>query len=256
MNDSAAVHVEDHGRIRVLTMDHAPSLNGLSPLMRRLLMACFAEAFADGAVGAIVVTGANAAFSAGSDIAAIPGQAVVERVERLERFQDFVARWSEQPKPVIAAVEGPVAGGGVSMVLASDVAIASSEARFVGGWLQLGLAPDAGAVWSLVRTLGPKRAFDWLHGGSELGAARAEELGVVTAICEPGQALTAAIARAEIVLRAPVSARAASKRLFAEAMANPDLRSYLAVESAELAALFSSVEHLEAVEAYLRRRSR
>lgn len=244
----------DENDVRVLTLSHPPSLNGLGPVMRELLMQQFARAAADSDVAAIVITGDGGNFSAGSDIGAILDQLIELRTERLKEFQLFLAGWRELEKPVLVAVEGAAAGGGVSMVLAADWAVGSTESRFTGGWVALGLAPDAGALWWLVRSLGRKRAFEWVHARSPMTATDAAASGVLTATCPPGEALRVALERAQQLMALPATARAETKKLIAAALQAPTLDDYLPIERSSLASLFASEEHTEAVRAFLARR--
>ncbi|MBX3093760.1 MAG: enoyl-CoA hydratase/isomerase family protein [Cryobacterium sp.] len=248
------VIVSDEGRVRVLTLSHPASLNGLGPVMRELLMQQFDRAAADSDVAAIVITGDGGNFSAGSDIGAILDQSLEARTERLAEFQLFLAGWRQLEKPVLIAVEGAAAGGGVSMVLAADWAIGSTDSRFTGGWVALGLAPDAGALWWLVRVLGRKRAFEWVHSRSSMTATDAASSGMLTATCPPGEALRAALERAQQLVSLPAAARAETKRLMAAALQAPSLDDYLPLELSSLASLFASEEHREAVRAFLARR--
>lgn len=252
----AVVTTTDHDGIRVITLTDPGSLNGLSPAMRDLFMAAFDEAVHDVAVSAIIVTGAGANFSAGGDVAKMPFQDLDERIRRLEAFQSFVLGWSEQPKPILVAIEGAVAGGGVSLVTASDWAVAATDSRFVAGWLDIGLAPDVGGMWWFVRTLGPKRAYDWLHSSRRMSAQEALESGLVSAVCEPGRALATAIEAATRILRIPAPARAGVKRMLRAALTTPDPRDYRALELSVMTELMHTPEHRQAVLDFLDRRSR
>jgi 2-(1,2-epoxy-1,2-dihydrophenyl)acetyl-CoA isomerase len=249
------VHVEDEGGIAVLTLDDPGSRNGLSPAMRERLMAAFSACLEPAGAAAIVITGANGSFSAGSDIAAMLGQPVEDRVARLVEFQAFLASWSGLDIPVLVAVEGAAAGGGVSMALAADWAVASTDAFFVSGWLGIGLVPDAGAAWWLVRAMGPKAAFDWIHSGRRLDAEAARAAGIVSASCPPGSARAAAVARARELLALPPQARAQAKAVLRAAAGPVSLAEFLGAETAAQRALFGGAEHRELVSRFRQRRN-
>jgi enoyl-CoA hydratase/carnithine racemase len=183
----------------------------------------------------------------------MPRQPLQERVDALERFQTQLLSWTTTPKPVLAAVEGAAAGGGVAIIAASDWAVAATDARIVAGWPAIGLAPDLGAAWSLVRTVGSKRAYDWLLAGGRLSAVDALAHGLLSAVVEPGSTLEAAIAAAERILRIPPPARAATKELLRSAHAVTDPEAFRLLERDVLTDLFQTPEHRAAVDTFLRR---
>jgi enoyl-CoA hydratase/carnithine racemase len=246
------VHVEDRGAVRILTLDDG-KLNGLSPLMRELIAEAFDDAVAAASAEAIVITGAGGNFCAGGDIAAMVDQPLDDRIARLEHFEHVLLGWSDCPKPILVAVEGAAAGGGVAMVAAADWAVAASDARFVGGWPAIGLAPDLGAAWWLVRTVGIKRAYDWLISGTRISADEALTGGLISAIAEPGAALDAAVGAAEKMLRILAPARAASKRLLRAALETPDPAVFRVLERDALVELMQTPEHREAARRFLER---
>jgi len=253
MSAQTLVRVEDDGAVRILTLDSPSTMNGLSAQLRDQFMAAFDDAVIAGSVEAIVVTGAGGNFSAGGDISAMRKQTTAERVELLERIQAFMLRWPTIPKPILVAVEGVAAGGGVAMTLSADWAVAATDARFVAGWLAIALAPDMGAAWWAPRALGTKRAFDWLH-GARIGATDALASGLISALCEPGEARAAAVARAKQLLTLPAAGRAATKRLIAASLATADRAAFARIELDEMARLIDSDDHRVAVEAFLARK--
>jgi 2-(1,2-epoxy-1,2-dihydrophenyl)acetyl-CoA isomerase len=250
------VHVENEGEIAVLTLDDPSSRNGLSPTMRERLMAAFSACLepAGTSASAVVITGANGSFSAGSDIAAMLGQPAEDRVARLVEFQAFLAGWSGLDIPVLVAIEGAAAGGGVSMALAADWAVASTDAFFVSGWLGVGLVPDAGAAWWLIRAMGPKLAFDWIHSSRRLDAEAACAAGIVSTSCPPGSARAAAVARARELLAWPPRARAQTKAVLRAAANSASLAEFLKTEAAAQQVLFGGAEHHELVSRFRQRR--
>lgn len=253
MSEPSLVRIEDDGSVRILTLDSPSTMNGLSAQMREQFMAAFQDAVAAYAVAAIVITGAGGNFSAGGDISAMAAQTTAERVELLGRIQRFMLTWPTIPKPILVAVEGAAAGGGVALTLAADWAVAASDARFVAGWLAIALAPDMGAAWWAPRVLGPKRAFDWLH-GARIHAAEALATGLVSAVCEPGAARAMAVARAQQMVALPAAGRAAAKRMIAASLATADRAAFAEIELDEMTRLIDSDDHRLAVEAFLMRK--
>lgn len=221
--------------------------------MRELLMDAFAVAMRDPDVGVVVITGAGGNFSAGSDLTRVAEQDTPARVERMALFQRFVLGWRDAPKPVIVAVEGSAAGGGLSMALVADWAVAAEDAFFLPGWLRIGLVPDVACVWLLSRVLGEKRAWDWIVRGGRMDGAAAAEAGVVTDVCEPGDALTRALRIADSAVELPTHALTATKRLFRLALASHPSDFLLGELYAE-AYLFGTADHREGVASFLEKR--
>lgn len=244
------VRVERKGPVAILTLDHPASRNGLSPAMRDALSAGWARLCAESDVKAVVLTGAGATFSAGSDIGAMLDQEIEERVARLGAFHALLGSMVTGPLPLVVAVEGAVAGGSLSLLLVADWVVAATDAIFVPGWLRLAVAPDAGFLWHLRRLVGPRRTLEWVVSNRRIGAEEAERWGLITEMCPPGTALEVAVERATAMAAQPPAALAATRRLLAAAP-DMDFAEFLLAEQREMAALFSGAEHRDAVAAFL-----
>ena len=130
------------------------------------------EEAADPAVRAVIITGAGRGFCAGQDLREfqeLPG-GVREALE--QTYHPNIRAMRALEKPVVAAVNGPCAGAGLSLACACDVRIASSEASFVPGFIGIGLVPDAGGTWFIHRLLGFARAFEWMVSNRRLEPTR------------------------------------------------------------------------------------
>ena len=124
----------------------------------------------DPAVRAVVLTGAGRGFCAGQDLRefeSLPG-GVRDALE--QTYHPNIRAIRALEKPVIAAINGPVAGAGLSLACACDVRIGSSNATFVPGFIGIGLVPDAGSTWFIHRLLGFSRAFEWMVSNRRLSA--------------------------------------------------------------------------------------
>jgi 2-(1,2-epoxy-1,2-dihydrophenyl)acetyl-CoA isomerase len=131
-----------------------------------------------------VVTGAGRGFCVGQDLSEFreaPGD-IGTRLR--EGYHPNVLAIRALEKPVIAAVNGPAAGAGLSFACACDVRIASDSASFVPAFINLGLVPDSGGSYFVTRILGPARAFEWLATGRKLTAAEAYAWGLVSEVVE------------------------------------------------------------------------
>ena len=149
------------GAVLTITLNRPDVYNAINRAMHEGLAAALSEA-ADPDVRAVVLTGAGRGFCSGQDLRefeSLPG-GVREALEQTYHPNVRAIRGLE--KPVVAAVNGPVAGAGLSLACACDVRIASAEANFVPGFIGIGLVPDAGSTWFLHRLLGFSRAFEWM----------------------------------------------------------------------------------------------
>ena len=152
----------------------------------------------DLSIRAVILTGAGSGFCSGQDLQELSKGAPDVADSVREGVNRAILAIRALEKPVLAAVNGPAAGGGLSLALACDIRIASEEAVFVPAFLGVGLAPDAGATWLPQRILGAARAFEWLTTGRRLTAAEALQWGLVSEV----------VPAAELAPRAPRSGRA------------------------------------------------
>ena len=140
----------------------------------------------DASVRCVVVTGAGKGFCAGQDLKEF-GEVSASIDESLEQtYHPNVRLIRSLAKPVIAAVNGPAAGAGLSFACACDVRVASEAATFVPGFIGIGLVPDAGGTWFVHRLLGFSRAFEWMSSNRRLTAAEALEWGLVSEVIPAG----------------------------------------------------------------------
>ena len=183
------------------------------------MIAAFDLTDADDAVRVVIVTGAGRGFCAGADLAG--GGDTFDRTTRQEaareegRVGDVVRdgggrltlRIFESLKPVIAACNGPAVGVGVTMQLAMDIRLASTEARYGFVFARRGLNPEAASSWFLPHLVGPQTALEWCFTGRVFPASEAKEKGLVRSLHAPDELLPAARALAREIAdnTAPVS---------------------------------------------------
>lgn len=174
---------ERSGAVLTLRLNRPEKLNALNPELGRALVQSLLRAGDDKSVRAVVVTGAGRGFCAGGDIDYIRDARARRSVHD---FQALLAVGKEiclaialMPKLVIAAVNGPAAGGGMSLALACDLRIASDQAMFKQAFAQLGLYPDLGATFFLPRLVGLSRASEFFYTSETLSASEACRIGIV-----------------------------------------------------------------------------
>ncbi len=155
-------------------------------------------------------------------------------------------------KPVIAAVEGIAFGAGLSLACAADYIVASSEARFCGSFMRIGLIPDTGIMWTLAEKVGPARSRELLALAREVDAAEAARIGLVDQVVEPGRALEAAVEQGEKLARNPPLAMGFIKE--ALTYGRLTMESSLNTELIYQPMLRRSHDHLEAAQAFMEKR--
>lgn len=177
----------------VLTLDRPAVLNSINQQMIDELRAAISEVARDDGAHVLILTGAGRAFCAGADLGADvdrdPGMSIGEGVYRSmdRRFNPLMRELTALPKPVIAAVNGVAAGGGVALALAADIVVAARSAEFIQVFgPQLGLVPDLGCTYFLVRLLGRARARSLALLGERLTAQKAEEWGLIWKCVDDG----------------------------------------------------------------------
>ena len=193
------------GRVATLTLNRPDKLNAFTRRMRDELIDAFARADADDEVRVVIVTGAGRAFCAGADLSG--GTGTFDYAKRADKddagtedHRDGGGRVSlaiySSKKPVIAAINGPAVGVGVTMTLPMDIRIASSAARFGFVFARRGIVPEACSSWFLPKVVGLSRAAEWLYTGRVFNAAEALSGGLVSRIVPPEELMPAAMALA------------------------------------------------------------
>ena len=168
----AEVETSRDGAVLTITLNRPDVLNAFTAEMHRQLVGAFKEARAED-VRAVVITGAGRGFCVGQDLNEF-GEAARDIAGRLRmNYHPTIRAVRELEKPVIAAVNGPAAGAGLSFACACDLRVAAKSATFVPAFINIGLVPDMGGTFFVTRLLGPARAFEWMTSGSRLSAAEA-----------------------------------------------------------------------------------
>jgi enoyl-CoA hydratase/carnithine racemase len=185
-------------RVATLTLNRPERLNAVNGTSIRELVAAFDQADGDDGVRAVIVTGAGRAFCAGADLGA-GGQTFAGGPGRSERPEDHrdggglvTLRIFEMTKPVIAAINGPAVGFGVTLTLAMDVRLASSAAKLGFVFARRGVVPEACSTWFLSRRVGIAQAAEWTYTGRVFSAEEARAGGLVSRVLAPEALLPAA----------------------------------------------------------------
>src|SRR5215470_4524822 len=185
--------------ICTLVLNRPHKLNAVTGTMIDELIEAFDQADADDAVRVVIVTGAGRAFCAGADLSAGGGtfdRAARARGEAAGEHRDgggrVALRIFDMKKPVIAAINGPAVGFGITMTLPMDIRIASSSARIGFVFSRRGVVPEACSTWFLPRLVGIARAAEWVYTGRVFSAEEARAGGLVSRVVAPDRLLPAA----------------------------------------------------------------
>jgi len=174
------------GSVVTLRLNRPERLNALNPQLVQELVHALLRTSDDRTVRAVVITGAGRGFCAGGDIHYIHEARMRKSTREFEVLlnlgKELILAIATLPKLVIAAVNGPAAGGGMSLALACDLRIASDQAMFKQAFAQLGLYPDLGATFFLPRFVGLSRASEYFYTSERLSAEEARRIGMVYAI--------------------------------------------------------------------------
>jgi 2-(1,2-epoxy-1,2-dihydrophenyl)acetyl-CoA isomerase len=248
----AEVALRRDGPVLWITLNRPDRLNALDAPMHAGLAVALEEA-RDPAVRAVVLTGAGRGFCSGQDLRefqSLPG-GVREALE--QTYHPNVRALRALEKPVVAAVNGPVAGAGISLACACDVRVGSSAATFVPGFIGIGLVPDAGSTWFLHRLLGFARAFEWMVSNRRLSAEEALTWGLLSEVVPEGDFAGRVEELASWYAALPTKGVAMTKRLFEHAYTS-SLDEQLALEAELQQAATETADFTEGVQAFLEKR--
>src|SRR5947208_930856 len=158
----AVVDVTRDGGVLTITLNRPDVLNALNREVHEGVHGALEQARLDDAVRAVVITGAGRGFCVGQDLQEFSAGAGDVARNLRDNYHRNVLAIRALEKPVIAAVNGPAAGAGMSLALACDIRIAADSATFVPAFIKIGLVPDSGSTWLVRRLLGAARSFEWL----------------------------------------------------------------------------------------------
>jgi 2-(1,2-epoxy-1,2-dihydrophenyl)acetyl-CoA isomerase len=248
----ADVEITREGAVLTITLNRPDVLNALNKAMHDGIYAGLERA-KDPSVRAVVITGAGRGFCVGQDLQEFSSGAGSVADNLRANYHRTVLAIRALEKPVIAAVNGPAAGAGMSLAFACDVRIASDAASFVPAFVNIGLVPDSGGSWLVRRVLGTARAFEWLATGRRLPADEARQWGVVSEVVPADELAQRTKEVAEMFAALPTRAVWETKRLLDTAETST-FEEQLELEATTQAELTQSVDFREGVAAFLEKR--
>jgi enoyl-CoA hydratase/carnithine racemase len=248
--------------VLTLTLNRPEKLNAFTTVMIKEMLDAFDRADVDDEVRAIIVTGSGRGFCAGADLSSGPGAFDASNLkgkQGLEAQRDGGGRLSlrifECKKPVIAAINGPAVGVGVTMTLPMDIRLASDSARLGFVFSRRGVVPEACSSWFLPRVVGISRALEWVYSGRVFSAEEAFEGGLVRSLHPPGELLPAAhsLAREIADNTSSVSVALARQMLWRMLGADHPMESHK-IDSRGMRAMGASPDAYEGVASFLEKR--
>ena len=243
--------------IAKISLNQPDKLNALNTKMITELYEALHESGNDPEVRCIVLTGVGRGFCAGADAGDLGSKSVSEGAEdfgiRMERYNRVIRILRDMEKPIIASVNGVAVGGGMNLVLACDIRIASDSARFGEVFVKVGLSPDCGGGYLLWRLVGLGKATELMFTGDIIDAEEALKIGLVNRVV-PGDELEKATADfAERMAKGPTRAIGLAKKILNRGM-ETDLATLLDFEAFAQYQTASSEDCHEGVRAFTERR--
>ena len=257
-----AIILEDIGSdITVVQLNRPSRLNALTREMVDELNAAFDEIARRAEVRVVILTGSGRGFCSGQDVAAADERnrtapsGLVERLYWQERFAGMVKRIRAMPQVVIAAVNGPCAGAGLALALASDIRIADRSAQFLNAAVRLGLsAGETGMSYMLPRLIGAARAFEILITGRSVSAEEAERIGLVAGLSDSETLMDDALAMAGDITRNSPFSTSHTKRIIWENLDAPSFQAALELENRTQILASMTDDYKEATAAFTEKR--
>lgn len=253
MSSDEAVLYHADGAVAVITLNRPSKRNAISPDMRAKLSAYLDKAMADSDIAAIVLAAAGESFGAGQDLAfaddiEIGAEALIE-----QHIKPLIMKINAAPKPVISAVNGACVGVSASIALSCDLCVMEESAFFYMAFANLGLVPDGGISWHLVRHLGIKRAYQVVVESARIDSATALSCGLVNKVVGSGDLFSETIQWAQTLSRsAPLSLRH-TKSAMQQAVVS-DLEKIISIEARLQGICADSADSREAIQAFREKR--
>ncbi|EMD1655883.1 2,3-dehydroadipyl-CoA hydratase PaaF [Pluralibacter gergoviae] len=240
-----------HGRVLLLTLNRPQARNALNGALLTQIADALDSARDDAATGAVVITGSARFFAAGADLQEMANKDLPATLN--DTRPQIWARIDAFSKPLIAAVNGYALGAGCELALLCDVVVAGDSASFGLPEITLGIIPGAGGTQRLIRCVGKSLATQMVLTGKPIGAARAQQAGLVSEICPPALTVEYAInLAAGMAQRAPLALQAAKQAL--RQSQEMSLRAGLGAERQLFTLLSATDDRREGIAAFLEKR--
>ena len=248
----AEVETSRDGGVLTITLNRPDVLNAFTAEMHKQLVGAFKEA-RDAEVRAVVVTGSGRGFCVGQDLNEF-GEAAKDIAGRLRaNYHPTIRSVRGLGKPVLAAVNGPAAGAGMSFALMGDMIVCARSSYFLQAFRRIGLVPDCGSTWLLPRIIGKARSVELSLMGERLPAEKALEWGLVNRVHDDAVLMEEAMKLAHDLANGPTIALSLIRKLYWDSSENSfEEQLNLEFESQRIAG--SAEDFKEGVTAFLEKR--
>lgn len=244
-------------QVATLTLNRPDRLNAFTSKMHEELRAALEQLRAPGAARCLVVTGAGRGFCAGADLSdrqpSSDGGAPDLGVSLEKNYNPFILSLRALEMPLVAAVNGPCAGAGMSLALACDIVIAAKSASFLQAFCNIGLVPDAGSTYFLPRLAGRARAAGMALLGEKISAETALEWGLIWKVVDDAELMAEAGTVAKKLANGPTKGLALIRQALDKSWSN-DLATQLDVERDAQRLAGRTQDFAEGVTAFLQKR--
>lgn len=248
------LYTTDQG-VATITINRPERRNAVTQAVLGELLNAFNQADNDETVRAIILTGAGKDFCSGQDLSAFSGISSSEQVRRavIDHYKPLIMRMVTLPKPIIGAINGAAAGAGASIALACDLRVMADNASIMQAFINIGLVPDAGSSWFLVRLVGYSRALEIAIEGERIAAQRCLELGLTNRVAAADQLVSAAQSWAQRLAQRPTLAIGLTKQAMQQATERT-LDAIIELEAELQGQTIISADHKEGVKAFMEKR--
>ncbi len=253
MSDSAVLSSVQDG-ILTLTLNRPAVLNSMNPELLTQLYAGLSQAKSDDSVRVVLLTGTGRGFCAGADLntnSMRTGRDVEDAMRQL--YHPIILAMRQLPKPIVGAINGTAAGGGMSLALACDIVVAAESATFLQAFARIGLLPDCGSTWFLPRIVGDVRARALMMLADRITAAEALDYGLLWKVYPDSELMAQAQAIATRMAAMPTRAYDFIKQSLAATGRN-GLADQLELEALLQKQAIKTEDHREGVNAFLEKR--
>lgn len=240
--------------VGLLTLNRPDKLNAFNDQLHLDIADALGLVEGDDKIRTLVITGAGRGFCSGADLSARLDSSTTNAGDALDRhYHPRLRRLRALKKPVIAAVNGPAAGAGMSLALSCDIVLAAQSATFIQAFTRIGLVPDAGSTYFLPRLIGTARAKGLTMLAEALTAAQAEAWGLIWKAVPDDQLMPEAMAMARKLAQGPTFALGRTKTAIDASLGN-DLDTQLGLERDFQAEATKSQDFREGVTAFMQKR--
>ncbi len=239
--------------VATLTLNRPDKLNAFNDQLHADIADALGQVESDPAIRALVITGAGRGFCSGADLSQRIGNQGGTNDALDRQYHPRLRRLRALKKPVVAAVNGPAAGAGMSLALSCDIVIAAESATFIQAFTRIGLVPDAGSTFFLPRLIGTARAKGLTMLAEPLTAAQAEAWGLIWKAVPDAELMPQTMALAKKLAQGPTVALGLTKTAIDASLGN-DLDTQLALERDSQHQASQSHDFREGVTAFLEKR--